>query len=848
MSFEHPAQRLATLEPATSRWIATAAGRRSRIILACTAMIAVAQLSGMRIDLRAYVALFGWIGATFVMAPWAARPPEFARRLRRYAFTLVIDVLLLGAVYVFLDASQWLGAMFFMNAALVASATLPRRYAIGVAALIVLVFAIVAWLPVLGVTMVVSPFGTGSADDHQGRAVAQIVSTITFLVIVMRLQVRLVQTIREAEQRYLLLVQSAPDMLMTFDADGRFESANPATLELMGYTWRELKQLPNAAFFPPEDWPQVTAAHARSLAGETVTMEVRLIRKGGEMRWLQTRSVPIAGGATGTSVLVMARDITIARSQAEQLRENEQRVRLIVDALGIGFGTIDRSGRVTSIFGRWAQKQEGSHRTVIGARARDVVDPEITDQVVHALDKAFAGENVALQWSVGPPRVPEERFYRAHFAPTRDADRNVVGAACVWIDESVAIAAERERDVLRGRVANAERIESLAKLVSGVAHELNNPLAAILNFSEDLLLDARTDADRSALEVIQAQALRSRTIVRDLLTFVRSGYVRPRARETAGPILEMLVVSVRPGLAAQGIAFDASISDPETPLFVDRPGFEQVVTNLLTNAAQAAGAGGAVRLATQRQGDWFDVIVEDNGAGIREEHLVRIFEPFFSTKPTGQGVGLGLSVSLGIVEANGGELRAENRGGASGGGARFTMRLPVAPADATEPAELAAASPDTQTRPRARRAVRSAAGALAPLPPRRACILIIDDEESIRLVLRRFFQRRGWAVEEAADGTAALVKLLRPDAAVRYDVVLCDLKMPGLSGPELYRRLTAEAPAMMDHLILSSGDVTAVEVAGFLATVSVPVLEKPFELNALEAVAEKIRRGSEGPR
>jgi CheY-like chemotaxis protein len=133
-------------------------------------------------------------------------------------------------------------------------------------------------------------------------------------------------------------------------------------------------------------------------------------------------------------------------------------------------------------------------------------------------------------------------------------------------------------------------------------------------------------------------------------------------------------------------------------------------------------------------------------------------------------------------------------------------------------------------------------GEVVPLPPRRPSLLVIDDEESIRRALRRYFERRGWAVDEASDGTDALVKLLKNDAGVLYDVVVCDLKMPGVSGPELYARLLTEAPALLPKLILSTGDVSASDVADFLAQVKVPVLEKPFELVTLEQLAEKVRR------
>ena len=826
VSPDQPAESLATLEPATSRWIVTATGRRARTVLVCAGIIAAGQFAGVRVDTRAYLVLAAWIGANFVMGPWASRPDEFPLRLRRYALTLAVDVLLLGAAYVFLDAAQWLGALFFMNTALIASATLPRRWAAGIAALIIVAYGGLVWLAVTGAFAVQAPFGVAPMRNNNTYAVAQLLSTLALLVILMRLQERLVQTIREAEQRYLLLVQSAPDMVMTLDHQGRFLYANPSTLQQTGYSLDELRRLPSTAFFAPEDGPGLAAAHAAAgAATDPVHMDVRYLRKDGETRWLQTRSVPFSSNGGHSAVLLMARDVTDEKRRSDELRATDGKLRMIVTALDIGFYTIDQGQRITSIFGKWAEGQDAAPRSIVGTRVRDFAPADVAEQHEKSNVRALAGENVTLHWSIKPPLIPVERFYRAHLAPMRDNGGDVVGVAGVWIDESAAIAAEREREILRNRVASAERMEALGKLVSGVAHELNNPLAAILNFTEDLLADPRPPDERAALEVILAQVLRSRTIVRDLLSFVRKGPGRSRRRESPGPILDTLILTARPGLAGQGVSFDSSVSDPDTPLDLDRAGFEQVVTNLLTNAAQAAGAGGSVRLEARRAGEWFEVVVEDNGPGIREEHLSRIFEPFFTTKPAGEGVGLGLSVSLGIVQGHGGELRAENRAAQGGTGARFVMRLPVATGPAPEP--KSAITPGDVVS-----------------PARRASLLVIDDEESIRLVLRRFFERRGWMVDEARDGTDALVKLLQPDAVAQYDVVLCDLKMPGLSGVDLYRRVATEAPGMARRMILSSGDVTAEDVSEFLATVAVPVLEKPFELHALEALAERVRQAS----
>ena len=496
----------------------------------------------------------------------------------------------------------------------------------------------------------------------------------------MMLQLRLVETIRDAEQRYLLLVQSAPDMVMTFDQEGHFLEVNPATLQQAGYTWDEIKKLPNTSFFPPEDWPKIMDARTRTLAGEIVEMDVRFVRRSGEVRWAQTRSASFRRSGETTALLVLARDITDTKRQTDALRDNDERFRLIVGALDLGFYTIDTEGILTAIYGRWSEEQVAAGKQLVGRPAIELIPPESVDIHRDGNLRALAGEDVVVHWRSRASADAPERFLRAHLAPMRDETGAIVGVAGVWTDETAGLLAERERETLRSRLAVAERMESLGNLVSGVAHELNNPLAAILNFTEDLLADERTGDERMALEVIQAQALRSRTIVRDLLTFARKGEGRTRKPGYAGADpRDTRSRAVRPGLATQGVSFSATVTEPDTPMLLDRAGFEQVVTNLLTNAAQSAGAGGAVRLVARLNDDCYEVNVEDNGAGIPEENFARAFlEPYSSRRRRqGREWGLGLSVSLGIVQAHNGILLAENRVAlAAGGGARFTMRLP----------------------------------------------------------------------------------------------------------------------------------------------------------------------------
>jgi CheY-like chemotaxis protein len=210
----------------------------------------------------------------------------------------------------------------------------------------------------------------------------------------------------------------------------------------------------------------------------------------------------------------------------------------------------------------------------------------------------------------------------------------------------------------------------------------------------------------------------------------------------------------------------------------------------------------------------------------------RIFEPFFTTKPLGEGTGLGLSVTLGIVQQMGGRIVPENRLASdrgsvgTGGGARFTVTLPI---DLTS-------VPVTDV-PTLKTPATSSVRVVDGPAPR---VLIIDDEPSIRAALRRFFTRRGWQVDEAEDGSEGLSALL--SARSNYSAVISDLKMPGCSGVELHDHIAAVAPELLDRIVFSTGDVASRDAAAFVQRTRCTVVQKPFELRALEKIVNHMRQ------
>lgn len=374
--------------------------------------------------------------------------------------------------------------------------------------------------------------------------------------------------------------------------------------------------------------------------------------------------------------------------------------------------------------------------------------------------------------------------------------------------------AESERMELQQRLAQFEKTEALGRLVSGITHELNNPLAAILAAVGDLLEQEPTGHKRQVLAVIHEQAQRCRLITRNLVYFIRGG--EGQRQETApATVVARAVEEVRQEAERQQVTLTL-VTPPIIPsLMADPVALEQVVANLTLNALEAAGSGGRVKVTLSIRDGRLVLAVEDNGPGIPPLLLSRIFDPFFTRKPVGRGSGLGLPVALGIIQHHGGTLVAENIA-PPGRGARVTAEIPLGPGKQR--------TPQTEERP-------------VPAALRRA--LIIDDEAPVRSPLRRFLERRGWQVVEAENGEQGL-QILRRSGFDDFDLILSDLKMPGISGIDLHDQLMAERSDLVNRLVFITGDVVSTEVAAFLKQTARPVLEKPFELTELDAVIERL--------
>jgi two-component system NtrC family sensor kinase len=452
-----------------------------------------------------------------------------------------------------------------------------------------------------------------------------------------------------------------------------------------------------------------------------------------------------------------------------------------------------------------------------------LADASLWPRLIHPLDRPrVLAERAAT--SVDHAFAAEYRMLRrdGSVAWWRDEARLVWGPSSRLLlygfvqDVTERKRAEVELRSQREALHLAEKLAAMGELMAGVAHELNNPLAVVLG--QAFLLRRETAGGQGAERVakIAKAAERCARVVKNFLAIARQ---EPPSRSNVdlnhviGETVELLAHSLR----MDGIELELALASELPTLAADAHQIQQVLLNLLTNSHHAlreALPPRRIRVETGHDVASAKIIltVSDNGPGIPAETRARIFDPFFTTKAPGKGTGLGLSLCRGIVEGHDGTIEAES---GLGRGARFRIVLPLASTSGEGPAStpLAAAAPA-----RAKR------------------VLVVDDEPEVAELFAELLSEEGHEVDVAANGKAALARI----ETARYDVVLCDMRMPELDGPGLHRELSQRFPEMVARLAFVTGDSLSEESRGFLERSGVPYLTKPISLEDLVRVVETV--------
>ena len=401
-----------------------------------------------------------------------------------------------------------------------------------------------------------------------------------------------------------------------------------------------------------------------------------------------------------------------------------------------------------------------------------------------------------------------DRELDAVIAPLSNADGSL-SMISVFRDITESKKAEEEKRELERKARVTDRLASVGEMASGVAHEINNPLTGVVGFSELLMQRELPEDIREEVRIIHDGSKRVADIVKRLLSFARQQ--KPvRTRTDINEIVENTLALRKYSLETGNIEVITSL-DPDLPWTVADIGqLQQVFMNIIVNAEaemKKAHGRGKLTVKTEQADDLIRISFRDDGPGIAKENLGKVFDPFFTTKPVGEGTGLGLSLSHGIIKEHKGNLYVES---IKGKGTTFFVEIPlIAEAEQLEMNEPEETPDNKKTGGR---------------------ILVIDDEPNVLSFLKEVLTREGYEVETADNGEEAL-EMMRN---TRYSAIICDIKLPQMSGTEIYREMGKIAPSLKKRVIFVTGDVIGAGTAAFLKKNNALYVAKPIDITIMK--------------
>ena len=592
---------------------------------------------------------------------------------------------------------------------------------------------------------------------------------------------------------------------------------NPGAEQLLGYSVAKFQSMSAWDWLAPEELPRVAALRERYLRGEDVPrpFETTVVNAAGEridVEVLQSRT-SLNGRALNVAFLF---DISARKRSELALRQSEERFRALIDGAPDGIAIL--LGPQIAFLNAAAARMLGA------ANPEAALGVPITD-FLHPDDAKVAAMRIGQLYGAGARHDPAE--YRSRSREGQELFVEISAIPTEYQGKPAVLAFARdvtERKAIQARLVEADRLAALGVLSAGIAHEINNPLAYLLLNLEFLSRELPTlPKDPGKLDAMMVRvrdafhgAERVASIVRDLRTFARAD------EGIRGPVDVQAALESALNIAGSEIKQKATlVRDYQLvpPVDANPNRIEQVLLNLLLNAAQSIPGhetpNQEVRARLRSNEGQVNIIIEDTGSGISEDLLNKIFDPFFTTKPVGVGTGLGLSICRSIVRGLGGEISVTST---PGQGSQFTVSLPASKGRL----------PPKSVPPRS----------ASPPPQKRGQILIVDDEVSVSRTLRALLQNEHDVVL-TSDGAQALTAIAEGPSA-GFDVIMCDLMMPGMSGMELYERIRQDHPGLESRIVFMTGGVSMDRAREFLATTINLTFEKPFDFERLRRTLRRL--------
>lgn len=619
---------------------------------------------------------------------------------------------------------------------------------------------------------------------------------------------RLAAEVERAKRQLEATMNALPAAVLLLDGDGTILRANHSS---------ELAHAPDCAgrhideVFQLASWGVDGSLRAWSGVRDQLTAQRELIewescdQLTGRCFRVLARAVPALDGDAAPSFVLVVRDIT-------QTRRIQAFIQTILDSLGQSLAVVDGAGNILHVNAAWrafaAQNAGDPELSGVGSNYLAVCDravrsgDESAAAILDGLKGVLTGR-VPSYLQEYPCHAPSgrQRWFILQATPLRDGD----GAVLAHVDVT-------ERKVMSDRLAQSQRQDSIGKLASGIAHDLNNILVAVFAGTDLMRLELPSDSPCSEyVEDISAAARRAADLTKRLLTFSRLQISSERAVDLGALLVGQCQVLRR--LLPEDMELRLSLDEEQHPVYGDASQLEQILLNLVVNARDAIPQGGSIDvelrgvpiaevpacapgLSAPVADSWVRLTVTDRGAGMSDEVRQRVFEPFFTTKP--EGTGIGLATVHGIVQQLGGHIGVWSE---PGRGTRFTVYLP----QTRSPIEARPTPPVARHERRADR-----------------CILLVDDDAQLRGAVSLLLERRGYRVTSAASGDEALA-LAR---GAHFDLMLSDVVMPNMGGRVLRERMHELRPEL--PVLFMSGHNEDERLRRGINEAQVNFIQKPF--------------------
>jgi PAS domain S-box-containing protein len=615
----------------------------------------------------------------------------------------------------------------------------------------------------------------------------------------------------ESEIRFTELFESLREGIFFTSPDGKLLDANPALVRMLGYDSKEDLQKVNFRELYVNPLQRDALVRQVVVGGTVQDLEVVYRRKDGSKIHCLASGFAVRDtfGRTirmqGTLV-----DITERIEIEARLHREQEFVRRLVDGFPDVIAVLDPDGRFTFVSPRVEDMLGHSAKNVVGNVLWEQVHREDVAGIITVFQRLARGELDKAQFEYRTKHADGSwRILRASTCPLFDASGKINGIVASARDVTESRSEEKQR-------VQMEKLAAMGEMMSGVAHELNNPLTAILGISDLMRERAADDSTRRQVEIILKQARRAAGIVQNLLAFSRpSALVRKKLRPEE--VVKQVIDQQHASLRQKNVSIQFGTPDALPMLEADPKLLQQVFVNLIVNAEQAITSShdrGLLRISIEHADGKLKFVFADDGPGIAMENLAKIFDPFFTTKRPGGGAGLGLTICLAIVKEHGGTIEVQS---SPETGAEFRVILPAFKEEAQASATPQAPAPR----------------AAAPSLPKSAAlqgrsVYVVDDEESIREIVQEGLTARGMVVEGAASSEEALPHL----ATHPYDFVVCDFNLPGLNGEQFFERMNANGRATPKFVFMTGALLDASTLAHFKEK-GASVMQKPFHIAAL---------------